>query len=231
MPQDVSNDPRILIVELVLKQLREIVMDRKFKLSTSKEKVLEAIKIMNSSIKSIRYSFVAPTDLAEDRMVKDFDLMANQFWNVILKDFKEIEKNKLQAAELRFIFNILRGFRERLKLGNEPTLEKAIDIIAVKVVSVTNLAGTENLKICRVGDGKNIINVVTNLKDIKKDKVVPAALLPPQEFSSEISEAMFCSGDDLPAMHEHVGERLFNLPTPILKEVNHHIMNLLKESQ
>ncbi|MHA1302005.1 MAG: hypothetical protein ACTSO9_21525 [Candidatus Helarchaeota archaeon] len=230
MPQDVSKDPRILMVEYVLKILEDLTVNKKYKLPASKEKTLEAIKKINSSIKTIKFSYISPLDLADDPMVKEFDLMVNQFWDAILKNIKELEKNKLSAAEIRFIFNILRGFRNRLKLGNEVPLEQAIDVIAVKVISVTKIDTKENLKLCRVGDGERIINVITNLTDIKKGIVVPAAILRPREFGSEVSEAMFCSGKNLSEMQDKVGERIKNLSESSLKEVKRHIMNLLKKN-
>ncbi|MHA1650315.1 MAG: hypothetical protein ACTSYB_08980 [Candidatus Helarchaeota archaeon] len=229
MPQDISKDPRVLMVEYVLKRLKELTITKRYKLPASKEKTLEAINKMNSSIKTIKFSYIAPEDLINDRMIKEFDLMANQFWDAILKNYKEIEKNKLIALELKFIFNILRGFRDRLKLGNTITLDKAIDIIAVKIISITKLDKKGTLNVCRVGNGEEIISIVTNLTNLKKDMVVPAAILPPREFGSEISEAMFCSNQDLLEMHGHVGERVLNLPETNLKEVRQHIMTLLKD--
>ncbi len=229
MPQDISKDPRVLMVEYVLKRLKELTITKRYKLPASKEKTLEAINKMNSSIKTIKFSYIAPEDLINDRMIKEFDLMANQFWDAILKNYKEIEKNKLIALELKFIFNILRGFRDRLKLGNTITLDKAIDIIAVKIISITKLDKKGTLNVCRVGNGEEIISIVTNLTNLKKDIVVPAAILPPREFGSEISEAMFCSNQDLLEMHGYVGERVLNLPETNLKEVRQHVMTLLKD--
>ncbi|NVM28173.1 MAG: hypothetical protein HWN65_04965 [Candidatus Helarchaeota archaeon] len=226
MPQDISKDPRVLMVEHALKQLRDLTVNKKYKLPASKEKTLEAINRLNSSIKTIKFSYISPVELVGDRTVTEFNLMADQFWDAILKNQKEIEKNSFIAATLRFIFNILKGFRDRLILGNVASIDMAIDIIAVRVISVTKGG---NLNACRVGDGKKVLNIITNLMDVKKDLVLPAAILPPREFGSEISEAMFCSGQDLPDMHERVGERILNLPEAELKEVNNHIMNLLKD--
>ncbi|MHA1784169.1 MAG: hypothetical protein ACTSVY_16380 [Candidatus Helarchaeota archaeon] len=227
MFNDISKDPRILIVEYVLNKLKNLTIQKRYKLPASKEKTLEAIGRLNSSIKKIKYSYKKPTDLAEDRMVKEFDLMVKQFWDAILKNKNDIEKDKFISADLRFIFNVLSGFKMRLMLGNEITFEKSIDIIAVRVISISTLNKKENLKICRVGDGNRILNIVTNLSDIKKDMVVPAAILPPREFENEISEAMFCSSSNLTEMHEKVGERVTLLKSQ-LKEVNSQIMSLLK---
>ncbi len=228
MPQDISKDPRVLIVEYALKKLKDLTVNKKYKLPASKEKTLEAINKLNSAIKAIKFSYISPVDLGEDRMVKEFDLMANQFWDAILKNEKEIERNKFSALELKFIFNILKGFKDRLRLGNEVPIDKAIDIIAVKIISVSKLEKKSNLSLCRVGDGEGIINIITNLVDVKKDLVLPAAILPPREFGSEISGAMFCSSQDLPEMQDQVGRRVLNLPEVVLKEVNNHIIDLLK---
>ena len=228
MSQDVSKDTRILMVEYVLKKLKELTVNKRYKLPASKEKTLEAINKMNSAIKQIKFSYISPLDLVNDQMVKEFDLMANQFWDAISKNLSEIEKNKMILLELRFIFNILKGFRDRLKLGNEISLEKAIDMIAVKIISIASLDKKENLKICRVGDGKQILNVITNLSNVKKDMILPAAILPPREFGSEISEAMFCSSNNLVEMKDQVGERV-NLNKETLKEVNNHVLALLKD--
>ncbi len=227
MSPDISKDPRILMVEHVLKRLKDLTVNKRYKLPASKENTMEAISKLNSAIKTIRYSYTAPLELVDNQVVKEFDLMTNQFWDAILKNYGEIEKNKLMAAELKFIFNILKGFRERLRMGNEISIEKSIDLIAVKIVAVTKL--DQNLKLCRVGDGKGIITIITNLSEIKKDMVVPAAILPPREFGAEVSEAMFCSGKDLLEMHDHVGEYVSNLPDTDLKEVKHTIVNLLKD--
>ena len=229
LPQDISKDPRVLMVEYSLKLLKDLTVNKKYKLPASKEKTMEAIHKLNSLIKTIKYSYIMPLELVANRMIKEFDLMANQFWEAILKVDKDLKYNELSAVELYFIFNILKGFKERLKLGNEISLDKAVDIIAVRILSVSKLETTENLYRCRVGDGRRIIDIITNLKDIKKDTVVPAAILPPRKFESEISEAMFCSSQDLPGMHGHVGERILNLPESVLKEINHQIMDLMKD--
>ena len=227
MPQDISKDPRVLIVEYAIKKLKDITVNKKYKLPASKEKTLEAISRLNSAIKTIKFSYISPADLVEDRMVKEFNLMVNQFWDAILKNEREIEKNIGSALDLKFIFNILKGFRDRLKLGNEVSIDKAIDIIAVKIISVAKVDKNSNLSLCRVGDGKGIIKIITNLTDIKKDMLFPAAILPPREFGSQISEAMFCSSKNLPEMQDRVGERVINLPEAVLKELNNHIINLL----
>lgn len=229
MPQDVSKDPRILMVEAVLKILKDLTLQKKYKLPGSKEKTMEAINRVNSSIKQIKYSYISPLDLVEDRMIKEFDLMANQFWDAILKNVQEIKKNRFIMAKLQFIFNVLRGFKSRLMLGNEGSIEKAVDIIAVKILSISDLEKKENLKICRVGDGERALNIITNLTGIKKDMVLPAAILPPREFGLQVSEAMFCSNEDLVAMREQVGERV-TLPANALKEVNHYVLDLLKDT-
>ncbi|HUY01635.1 MAG TPA: hypothetical protein VMV49_18880, partial [Candidatus Deferrimicrobium sp.] len=228
MPQDISNDPRILMVEYALKELKDLTVNKRYKLPASKEKTLEGINMMKSAIKTIRYSYIAPLDLVDDKMVRELDLMSNQFWEAILKNLQELEKNKLSYTQLEFIFNILRGFRKRLRGGNEVSIDKAIDIIAVKIITVTKL--DNNLFLCRVGDGKKILNIITNLTDIKKDTVVAAAKLPPREFGSEISEAMFCSSQDMQDMHSHVGDQILHLSETQLKEVTHYIMDFLKET-
>lgn len=229
MSQDISNDPRILMVEYALKRLKYLTVEKKYKLPTNKEKMVEAISKMTSAIKAIRYCYMAPDKLLEDQMVKEFELMTSQIKEAIYRNANEIEKNKLIAADLEFVFNILEGFKNRLSLGNKISMEKAIDVIAVKIVSVSKLAGKEHLYLCRVGDGKKTINIITNLKDIKRDSVVAAAVLPPVLFEPEVSEAMFCSSKDLSEMHGHVGETILNLQDAELKEVRNHVSALLKE--
>ena len=229
LTHDISKDSRVLIVEHVLKKLKDMSLQKRYKLPSSKEKTMEAINKLNSVIKQIKFSYISPSDLANDRMVKELELMSNQFWDAIMKYSDTNEKNKLIFTELKFIFNILKGFKERLKLGNESTIENSIDIIAVKILSISVLNKKENLKVCRVGNGFETINVITNLTSIKKDMVLPAAILPPREFGSEISEAMFCSEKDIPEMHEKVGERV-TLPESDLKEINNHIIALLKNN-
>ncbi|NHI92610.1 MAG: hypothetical protein EAX96_08910 [Candidatus Lokiarchaeota archaeon] len=228
MSQDVSKDTRILLVEYVLKKLKELTIQKRYKLPASKEITIEAINKLNSAIKQIKFSYILPLELVNNYIVKEFDLMTRQFWEAISKNLSDIEKNKVILLELRFIFNILQGFRERLMLGNESSIEKAIDVIAVKILSISNLNKKENLKICRVADGKQIINIITNLSNVKKDMVLPAAILPPREFGSEISEAMFCSNKDLVEMHEKIGKRVI-LSEIELKEVNNHVLSLLKD--
>ncbi|MBD3228200.1 MAG: hypothetical protein GF329_08420 [Candidatus Lokiarchaeota archaeon] len=227
MSPDISKDPRVLIVEYALKRLEELSKSKSFKLPASKEKTFEAINRMNSVIKEIKYSYLSPTELSNKKLMKDFTLMANQFWDAISKNLN-FDRNDFTHMELKFIFNILKGLGSRLMLGNESSLDKAIDIIAVKVVSVSKMKDKENLFLCRVGDGTEIINVITNLGGIKKGAVLPAAILPPAQFGPEISTVMFLSGKDLADMHENVGERVKNITNEMLKEANYHILNLIK---
>jgi predicted RNA-binding protein with EMAP domain len=229
MSQDISNDPRILMVEYALKRLKYLTIEKKYKMPANKEKMVEAIGKINSVIKAMKYSYMIPEKLLEDQMLKEFELMGNQLKEAIYRNASEIEKNKLIAADLGFVFNILQDFRKRLALGNKVSMEKAVDVIAVKIVAVSKLAGKDNLYLCRVGDGKKTINIITNLKDIKKDSIVAAAILPPVMFEPEVSEAMFCSSRNLPEMQGHVGELVLKLPESELKEVKNHVSALLKE--
>ena len=228
MSPDISKDPRILMVEYALKSLKDLTINKRYKLPSSKETTMKAIKKMNSSIKNIKYSYIPPSELAKDKRIKDFELMSEQFWNAIIKVNKDIDKHLLINFELKFIFKILKGFKKRLSLGDNVSLDKAIDIIAVRINNVSKLKNKENLYLCRVGDGEKIINVITNLQDIKKDIVIPAAILPPQDFDSEVSTAMFCSSQNMPEMNGHIGERVLNLSEEIMKEVNYQIMKLIK---
>ncbi len=229
MPQDISKDPRILMVERVIKDLKDMTVNKRYKLPASKEKTLEAIGKFNSTIKSIKFSYISPVELADERSARELELMANQFWDALSKNYADIQKNKMSDLELKFIFNILKGFRDRLKLGNEVSMDKAIDIIAVKIISVSKLDKKGNLSLCRVGDGKQILNIVTNLQGIKSEMVLPAAILPPRQFGNDISEAMFCGTTDLRDMHNKVGNRVLNLPEANLKELNNHVLGLLKD--
>jgi len=229
MSQDVSNDPRILMVEYALNRLKYLTIEKKYKMPLNKEKMVEAISKITSVIKAMRYSYMLPEKLMEDQMVKEFELMVNQLKEAIYRNANEIEKNKLIAADLGFVFNILQDFKKRLALGSTVTMEKAIDVIAVKIVSVSKLAGKDNLFLCRVGDGKKTITIITNLKDIKKDSIVAAAILPPVLFEPEVSEAMFCSSRTIPEMQGHVGELVANLLETEAKEVRNHVSALLKE--
>jgi len=229
MSQDISNDPRILMVEYALKRLKYLTIEKKYKMPANKEKMVEAINKITSNIKAMRYSYILPEKLLNDQMFKEFELMVTQLKEAIYRNANEIEKNRLIAADLGFVFNILQDFKRRLALGNTVSMEKAVDVIAVKIVSVSKLAGKDNLYLCRVGDGKKTINIITNLKDIKKDSIVAAAILPPVMFEPEVSEAMFCSSRNIPEMQGHVGELMLNLPETELKEVRNHVSALLKE--
>lgn len=229
MSQDIANDPRILMVEYALKRLKYLTIEKKYKMPANKEKMVEAIGKITSAIKAMRYSYMLPEKLMEDHMFKDFELMVSQFKEAIYRNANEIEKNKLIAADLGFVFNILQGFKRRLALGSTVSMEKAIDVIAVKIVSVSKMTGKDNLFLCRVGDGKKTINIITNLKDIKKDSIVAAAILPPVMFEPEVSEAMFCSSRNIPEMQGHVGELVAKMPETELKEVRNHVSALLKD--
>jgi len=230
LSQDISKDPRILMVEYALKQLKEMTINKRYKLPASKENTLAALNKLNSTIKAIKYSYLSPSILANNQMISEFQLMVNQFCEAITKHIKEIERNKFIAANLKFIFSVLKGFKNRLKMGDKITVDKAIDIIAVKVISVVKVDAKQNLFLCRVGDGEKILNVITNLPTIKKEMIVPVAILPPRDFGTEISEAMFCGVESIGQFPEKVGEYVHSLPQDQLKEVNHLIINLLKES-
>jgi len=225
---DISKDPRILMAEYALDRLKTLTINKKYKLPASKEKTLEAINKMNSILKNIKYSYIEPKILVDDTRVKEFELMSNQFWDYIVKNNPDIDKPNITNLELRFIFNILKGFRRRLRLGNQVPISKAIDIIAVKIISVSKLPKSDNLFLCRVGDGKRVLNIITNLKGVKKDQILPAAILPPREFGGEISEAMFVSSVDLKNNNLKAGDLILELPDDALKEVNNQILKILK---
>ena len=90
MSMDVSKDPRILMAEYAVYRLKELTINKKYKLPASKEKTMEAIEKVRSVIKNIKYSYIAPKELVENKAVKELELMADQFLEAIARADKNL---------------------------------------------------------------------------------------------------------------------------------------------
>ena len=69
---DTSNDYRILIAEVAIKNLQDIIRNRRLPFSIRRDEILKKIKNIQSKLMVIKYSFLPNDILISSQQFKDF---------------------------------------------------------------------------------------------------------------------------------------------------------------
>ena len=203
---DTSRDYRILMalhaVDLLERRVRQWGMPWPVKRQAALQEVAEARKALLRA----RYSFLPARMLAESQEVARVGEAADRLIAMLVPQQRPrlTGGQALAFAEIRWALAILKGLRSRLLLGDENRPEYAVDIVGVEVVRVEPIRGTR-LYATRASAGSVAFTIVTNIEGIRQGEVRAAAVLPPQEFSGVISEAMYASE---PIDREYLGKRV-----------------------
>lgn len=190
---DTSNDYRILIAEVAIKNLQDIIRNRRLPFSIRRDEILKKIKNIQSKLMVIKYSFLSNDILISSQQFKDFLEHVNSLADELMPKINNLEySNNYIIVWIKWIIRTLLGLQFRLLLsGNYP--DYAVDILGVRINSVIIHESIRNLNVLRVSTDEEGFTVVTNISNIKRGEVRAVAILPPKEFKDIISEAMVCS--------------------------------------
>jgi len=192
---DTSRDYRILMALHAVSTLEARVRQWGMPWPVKRQATLELVSEARKHLLRARYSFLPPSMLAESEYIASVRDVAERLASMLIPEQKPRLSGgqALAFAEIRWALSILKGLKPRLLLGDDNKPEYAVDIIGVEVVRVEPIRGTR-LYATRASAGPYAFTIVTNITGIKPGEVRAAAILPPQEFSGIISEAMYASG-------------------------------------
>ena len=190
---ETDSDFRILMAELAVKRLKEHILSKStVSPGLGKDRVNSLTSIMDSRIKSMKYSYLEANDLATSDMVQT---LFNAAKDLYLGNREAIEQGMAEKprANLLWSFNVLGGLGRRLKnQGKKPT--DGIDIVAVKIRNVTK---GDKLYTTKVVAGPREMTVVTNIDGLSTGDTLRAGLLPPVVVGGVVSEAMFLGSEKI----------------------------------
>lgn len=204
---DTANDYRILVAEKAVALLDRRIRQWGMPWPVNKQRALTLVDEARKMLLKAKYSFLPSRDLAESEEIRRVAENAKSLASMIIPEMlpKLDGSRRMAFAEMRWALSILAGLPARILLGDANHPEYAVDVVGVEVTRVERLEGSDNLYVTRASAGKAAFTIVTNLADVKPGQVRAAAILPPVEFHSVISEAMYSSDPIDPA---YVGRRV-----------------------
>ncbi len=196
---DTSKDYRILMAEDALRRLDRRVRCWNLSYPIHKGRALSIIKELNACLQAVKHSYLPLQYLLKYEPLLRLGELARKLSAEVLppRGVRVEGRSKLLLAELKYSLLQLINLKGRLALGEENLPDRAVDIVAVEVVSVMKHPSADRLLVTKAGTERFGLTIVTNILGLKKGEVRAAALLPPQEFFGVVSEAMYCS-DPLP---------------------------------
>lgn len=204
---DTRNDFRILVAEDAIDRLEKSVRGKRIPYPFDKHRALSLLRKIRANVMKIKFSLMPSEMLIYQDFVIAVNRDAVELAKIILPREKPANIQHSQAlllAELRYALRILIGLPARLALGDENRPEYAIDIEAVKLLSVHKHPNADRLYIARGKGRYTVYTIVTNIPDVRVGEIRAVAILPPAGIRGEISEAMICSG---PLEGVEVGKR------------------------
>jgi len=192
MTHDTSKDPRLLVVDLALKNFkRTMVLKLGIRPKLNKEETNKILKTSESTLMTCKYMYLEPVELADSEPIKEIVDSAKRLHDSLQEIFEKKDANPNIKADLYWVFMVLEGLPERLKRGGE-SMASGVDLMAVKV---RNVVKKDKLWVTRVDNDIRELTVVTNMPGIASGDVLAAAFLEPSIFAGTISEAMFLGKD------------------------------------
>jgi predicted RNA-binding protein with EMAP domain len=190
------------VLEDALRRLNEIVGNRKLRMHIEYSKLATALKTAGPLLYEVKYSYVDGKTLAELEATKNLVSAIAEFADLLREASKsqaykpQSIKEKLAFTDTQYSLSIVEGFEQRLlRAADDPA--HAIDILAVEISQIRDVAGSSNLTECRCTDGSRIWTIVTNISNVEPGIKLPCAILPPADMMGVVSEAMFLGGEPL----------------------------------
>lgn len=192
---DTSRDYRVLLAEKAVEKYVSIVKTSSMPYLIKREELLSYAREAHSLVMTLKYSFLPLEQIVDSELLDKLSVLAEKMTSFVKdKPLRSLsERDRLNVAYVRWVGRILRGLSDRFRLGEENFPEYAVDILGVRVESVSRLRGSRGLWVANVMAGSEVFTVVTNLEDVKAGQVRAVAVLPPRMFLDVVSEAMFCS--------------------------------------
>ena len=186
---DTSTNPKFRIVELALAKFKSL-RDMKwgFRPNISKNDLDSLYKGIESSLMTLKYSYVSDTELIDHSELKNLLNYANQLSEATQPAFNTKDPNQIVVATIRWCNSIFTQVDKLLAVSSNNELASGVPI---KVVNVRNVYKKDKYLVTKVDDEKSNYTVMTNIMTVKTGMKMGVAFLPPREIDSIISEAMY----------------------------------------
>ncbi len=194
---DTRRDYRFIVAEHAVDLLERIVSAKLVPVPTNWQKASLLVREAKSLVKKLRYSFMPPTLLSSSEEALRVQGIAKELASLLfprewIDRLKSERRARKHIADAKYAIRVLYGLPYRLGLGDENDPYYAIDFECVKVLSVEKHPDAQNLYVTTAAGIYNYV-IVTNIAGIRRSEYRVAAILPPREFYSVVSEAMYCS--------------------------------------
>jgi len=221
------SDYRFLMVREAIKRLERIVRSWNLSYPIHKGEALSLVREARKVIERIQYSFLPLNYLIKLKELERLSELTKRLGLMLLpqKGIALDHSTRFQVAQIKYSLLQLMGLRERLCLGSENKPHYSVDIIGVRVASVSKHPRAQKLYVTKAGTEKFGVTVVTNIATLRKGEVRAIAFLPPKDLIGVISEAMYCSGP-IPEVwiEKRPPESLL-----YLKEIAHEVESIVKK--
>ncbi len=215
-----DKNPVILIGELANEIVRRSFQSKLgFRPKLTKDELKELFGKIEAALMTLKYSYLPLNELLIHPELKKLENLGGELQETIKPGLDSIAINSLNFNNISWGANIFLGLSRRLKYSSDK-LGAGVDL---KVVHVQNVKTFGKLAMTRAYDKLNKYQIMTNLLDIKPNRNLAVAILPPAEIGGQISNAMYLGLNERP---EDAGYFL-DPNTLDLKEVNAVLHNLL----
>jgi len=185
--------PPYLIVELALKILRRTFLTKLgFRPSMSKIELDSTLKSIESSLMTLKYSYLALDDLISHEELKNICSTGTTLLESLKPAAESQSTNQLSLSLLKWGILIFVGLERRIKVANDQ-LGAGVDL---KVLRVRSVQKQGSLLLTRAYDDKQAYTIMTNMLDLQSNRNLAAAFLPPLEIGGQLSDAMYLGNDE-----------------------------------
>jgi predicted RNA-binding protein with EMAP domain len=185
--------PPIVIAELALKILRKTFSTKLgFRPSLSKEKLEKVLGEMESSIMILKYSYLALNELLEHEELNNLYSNGLKLSETVKPAHSTPSSNQLSLAILKWGILIFQNLTRRINTADS-NLGSGVDL---KVLHIRNVQKNDKFLLTRAYDNEKSYTIMTNIMDLRPNRNVGVALLPPREIGGKLSEAMYIGSEE-----------------------------------
>ncbi|MHA2154658.1 MAG: hypothetical protein ACXABU_04910 [Candidatus Hodarchaeales archaeon] len=220
----VSTDkfPPFVIAELASRVLKKTFATKLgFRPSLSKEKLESTMRTIESSLMVLKYSYLSRNELIEHEDLKIVHSNGKKLSEALIPAASTPSTHPLSLANLNWGIQILQYLARRIKTGDS-NLGSGVDL---KVVHVRNVQKYDKFLLTRAYDNEKTYTILTNILDLRPNRNVGVAFLPPREIGGKLSEAMYIGSEE---REEEAG--VFLTPREVdLSEINAILHQLISQ--
>ena len=214
--------PPIIIAELALRLLKKtFAMKLGFRPSLSKVDIETTLRSIESALMVLKYSYLPVNELIKHEELTNVYNGGLELSEALKPATSTPSTNQLLLANLKWGISIFLFLERRIKTADS-NLGSGVDL---KVVHVRNVQKVDNFLLTRAYDNEKTYTIMTNILDLRPNRNVGVAFLPPKEIGGTLSEAMYLGAEE---REEEAGVVL--TPNQVnLSEVNAILHQLLSQ--